>query len=288
MPSPDAYTRFSTAAELLAHLPPRRSVAVDGQAVTYRATGEPSGAGRPVVFLHGLLGSADSWALQLVGLAGRHRVVAWDAPGYGGSAGAEPDLDAFADRLRGFLAALALDRPLVVGHSMGGAVAARVAADGDAAGVDRLVLSCTHPGYAAPPGTPPTAKLQDRIRTLKDQGAEAYGRGRAAAMVAQPAAPLALDLAARVAAGTRVDGLFAATRMLQFADLRPLYGRIAAPTRVLFGERDPVVAPGLSAELRDLTPFAEHVILPGVGHAPYLEDPAGYAAALAPFLEAPF
>ena len=34
--------------------------------------------------------------------------------------------------------------------------------------------------------------------------------------------------------------------------------------------------------------LCEYDALPGVGHAPYLEDPAGYAAALAPFLEAPF
>lgn len=286
MSSPAPGARFPSAADLLQSLPPRRHVTIDGRTVSYRTTG----SGRPVLFLHGLLGNADSWAWQLHDLAERHTVVAWDAPGYGESSPAEPDLDAFATRLGDFIDALALESLVLVGHSMGGAVAARLAARLAAAAppvLAGLVLSCTHAGYAAPPDAPPTQKLLDRISALRQEGPAAYGRGRAAAMVAQPAGDFALDLAARVAAGTHADGLFVATRMLQFADLRPLYGRITAPTRVLFGERDPVVTPALSAELRDLTPFATHVTLPGVGHAPYLEDPAGYEAALEPFLEAP-
>ncbi|MCF8481531.1 MAG: alpha/beta hydrolase [Rhodospirillum sp.] len=279
--APD-HNPIRSARTLLSTLPERRIVEVDGQPISYRS----AGSGPPILFLHGLLGCADSWVWQFLDLTGHHRVIAWDAPGYGDSAPAAPDLEAFTDRLCGFIATVSPGPLTLVGHSMGGTLAARLAAD-PGSNLSCLVLSCTHAGYAAPPDRPPTEKLLERIRDLREGGGEAYGRSRAKAMVAMPATPFVLDLAARVAAGTRPDGLFTATRMLQFANVRPFYARIPCPTRVLFGERDPVVRPDLSAELRDLTPFATHVVLPNVGHAPYLEDPKAYEAALAPFLAGP-
>nr|WP_321455785.1 alpha/beta hydrolase [uncultured Cohaesibacter sp.] len=266
---------------LMSRLPERRIVEVNGLSVSYRSMGD----GRPILFLHGLLGSADSWVLQLLGLSDRYRVISWDAPGYGQSDGVnEPDIELFTKQLQGFISALGLVEPVLVGHSMGGVLAARLAA-APRQPVSRLVLSCTHPGYAAPRDTPPTKKLQDRMVAIKEEGLVAYGRERAGAMVAHPIEPFLLNVAAHVAAGTRPDGLFMATRMLQFADLRPHYQHIDVPTKVLFAERDPVVQPSLSAELKELTPFADHQILPNVGHAPYLEDANGYEKAITSFLD---
>lgn len=275
-----ASLRANTVDDLMDRLPARQIIDVNGLPISYRVMGQ----GSPVLFLHGLLGSADSWVFQLLGLSSRHQIISWDAPGYGQSAGLEPDLDMFAEQLRGFISALGLRTLTLVGHSMGGTLAARVAADPSPL-MDKLVLSCTHPGYAAPEGTPPTQKLLDRMKALKEEGAVVYGRSRAEAMVASPADPFILDVAAHVAAGTNPDGLFVATRMLQFADLRPFYQKITVPTRVFFGERDPVVRPDLSEELRTLTPNATHVTLPNVGHAPYLEDAGAYADALGPFMD---
>ena len=273
---------FESAESALATLPPRQSLRQAGLTLAWRE----AGSGPAVVFLHGLLGSADSWVLQFADLAASHRVVAWDAPGYGGSSPLGPDIAAYADALAVLLARLGLEGATVVGHSMGGVVAALAAARPESP-IGRVVLSCSHPGYAAPPDTPPTAKLLGRLEALRSEGPEAYGRARAQAMVAPGASAEAVALAARIAAETRPDGLYNATRALQFADARPCYAQIRAPMLVLFGGADPVVRPELSAELRALTPRATHRVLPGVGHAPYLEDPATYDAALRDFVSRP-
>jgi pimeloyl-ACP methyl ester carboxylesterase len=265
-------------------LPPTRSLVTDAGRLCWRE----AGAGPALVFLHGLLGSSASWRYQFAALAPQARVIAWDAPGYGGSdplptGAGEPDLAAYAAALAILLRHLGAGDITLVGHSFGGVLAAAVAAAGDPP-LARLVLSCTHAGNAEPAGSPPSPRLQERLRELASLGPQAYGARRAEAMVAPGASAETRALVAAVAGETRPEGLFAATRALQFANVRPLLPRLTLPTLVLSGAEDPVVAPERTAELRALTPFARHVTLPGVGHAPYLEDPATYNAALAEFL----
>jgi pimeloyl-ACP methyl ester carboxylesterase len=98
--------------------------------------------GRPVVFLHGVAGLIDDHAF-LERLAGRHRVLAPELPGYGESTGEELLEDMLDFALHGWdvLDALGLDggRPALVGHSMGGMIAAEMACLAPSA-LHRLVL----------------------------------------------------------------------------------------------------------------------------------------------------
>jgi 3-oxoadipate enol-lactonase len=84
------------------------------------------GTGPTILLLHGFGGAASNWTLVAPRLVGRARVVVPDLPGHGGSSAlpAPPEtLDPFADRV-----AQLLDGPsLVVGHSLGGVVAVRLA-----------------------------------------------------------------------------------------------------------------------------------------------------------------
>ena len=99
------------------------------------------GDGPPVVMLHGPGEFAASWMRVIPGLVTTHRVVAPDLPGHGTSEVAEGELD--ADRVLAWLGEL-IDRtctspPALVGHLLGGAIAARFARDhGDR--LSRLVL----------------------------------------------------------------------------------------------------------------------------------------------------
>ncbi len=100
---------------------------VDGCTIRYRDTGDN---GPVVVFNNGIGGSLESWENQFAGLGQDYRLIAWDMPGHGLSElGNQPyDLDKFADFAWRFLDHLNIDRAILVGHSMGGGVALRMAA----------------------------------------------------------------------------------------------------------------------------------------------------------------
>jgi pimeloyl-ACP methyl ester carboxylesterase len=88
------------------------------------------GAGPPVVLLHGLGGAASNWVDVAPLLTARHRVVALDLPGHGGSPPLARDsgMRGFADAAAAALQELDAAPALVVGHSFGGQVAVWLAA----------------------------------------------------------------------------------------------------------------------------------------------------------------
>jgi len=80
------------------------------------------GRGQPLVFLHGMSSCAEAWFQQFAFFRGRYRVIAYDSVNHGHSANSprgqeEPDR---ADELQGFLEALGIERPVLIGNSMGG------------------------------------------------------------------------------------------------------------------------------------------------------------------------
>lgn len=87
------------------------------------------GGGRPIVLLHGPGESAVNWRWVLPGLVTMHRVVAPDLPAHGSTGGAEQELD--EERVLAWLDALVertcSEPPVLVGHVLGGAIAARYA-----------------------------------------------------------------------------------------------------------------------------------------------------------------
>jgi len=99
-----------------------------GLAIHYRETGSPDGT--PVIALHGHPGTEGTWDEAAAGLcaSGRYRLMAVTQRGYGASGRAEPySLEALRDDVFSFANALGLDRFVLMGHSMGGVVAALAA-----------------------------------------------------------------------------------------------------------------------------------------------------------------
>jgi pimeloyl-ACP methyl ester carboxylesterase len=104
--------------------PPRRVRPVRGRPAAWLE----AGSGPPLVLVHGAGGAADLWQPQLDGLADVARVVAPDLPGHGPLGGPDaPGIPAYADWLEAFVAALEAGPVVLVGHSMGGAVAETLA-----------------------------------------------------------------------------------------------------------------------------------------------------------------
>ena len=165
--------------------------------------------------------------------------------------------------VRALLGEVGLQRVNLIGHSLGGAVCARVAALWPDV-VDRLVL-------VAPAG------LIDRRRPSQ------YALPIAAAL--RHARPRFL----RVAAGDSLRaGLVtvyrAGTQLLGDEVLRDELASIQAPTLLVWGERDPIVRPRLAGEYQRAIPGAELVILAGAGHVPMSDQPDDFAAAVLDFL----
>jgi len=269
----------SSAANAVPACPPRQCVAVSHGNLSYRSRG----SGEAIIFLHGLLGSSRSWAFQLDHFGATRRAIAWDAPGYGQSAPVPIAIDAYAQALREFLAAVSVEQAVVVGHSMGGTVAVRLAAQHPEL-VSRLVLSCSHPGYAAPETTPMPPKFERRMRELTQLGRAAYGEARAKDLLPMPVPAAIRAYAAEVAAETEPEGLRRATRMLQLADNRALLPALHMPLLVLTGEVDTTVMPALKADLLRLTTQARHIEMPGVAHAPYFQVPDVYNGLIDDFM----
>ena len=84
---------------------------------------DDEGAGTPVVFLHGLTFDRRSWRPIMERLDGSVRSIAIDLPAHGESRGTPPPFEQFSARLHELLNALAVERPIVVGHSMSGGLA---------------------------------------------------------------------------------------------------------------------------------------------------------------------
>src|SRR6516165_3110614 len=87
----------------------------------YEAAGDPGAT--PLIFLHGIGGAARAWRHQLAKFGDSFRAIAWDMPGYGGSTPlAHVSLVALAEALQLFLQRIEANRPILVGHSIGGMI----------------------------------------------------------------------------------------------------------------------------------------------------------------------
>ncbi len=107
---------------------------IDGIRVRYARRGPRDGT--PVLFIHGFGGDLNNWLFNLDAVAHRHPVIALDLPAHGQSQARLPgvSVQALATFVERFLGAIGVDGPVhLVGHSMGGAIAIRMAADGRAA-----------------------------------------------------------------------------------------------------------------------------------------------------------
>jgi pimeloyl-ACP methyl ester carboxylesterase len=137
----------NTARKVEAAVPPcGQFVEIDGQRLHYIDT---KGTSQAIVMIHGLGGTLWNYTYALVDqLSGEFRVIAVDRPGSGYSVRPEEapaKLGAQADTLAKFMRALGLKQPLLVGHSLGGALSLAIALNHpDCAGALALIAPLTH------------------------------------------------------------------------------------------------------------------------------------------------
>jgi pimeloyl-ACP methyl ester carboxylesterase len=243
----------------------------------------------PLVLVHGAGTSSAIWRRAMGLLVEGRRVVAPDVPGYGGSppAGRGFALEEVTERLADGLEEAGVPAPYdLVGHSMGGGIAILLAAHHPER-VRRLVL-------VAPAGL---AALPRALAALLGRVAEPYAIARRtlASPLAGSALVRRLALAGVAYDGARVPPEHAravlassagATRIgpglasAAAADLQHALARVDAPLGLVWGEHDPVIPRRRIEVIRRVRPEAALRIVPDTAHAPMLERPEEFCAAL--------
>ena len=237
------------------------------------------GAGRPVLLLHGIGGSARSCAEVAAVLASSGaRALAWDAPGYGKSADPAGPADAdYPARVLAVLDDLGLDRVDLFGTSWGGVIATLLAAQHPQR-VRTLVLADSTRGSGTSPAQ--AATMRGRIADLAERGAAAFAADRAPRLVAPDCRPEVAEAVRAEMAQVRLPGYREAAEFMAATDTAAVLSTISVPTLVLVGEHDVVTGVQESQLLASRIPGARFMIVPGAGHAALSERPAVVAGAV--------
>jgi pimeloyl-ACP methyl ester carboxylesterase len=237
------------------------------------------GEGPPLLLLHGIGGSAGLWGAVARHLP-RHRVIAWEQPGYGASPPLpEVTFPALADALAALLDAAGIETADIAGHSMGGMIALEFARLHPAR-LRRLALIATTPAFGGRDPAFAEEFLRSRLAPLDaGQGMAAAAEGLVRGLFGPGATPAMRAEAAAAMAEVPEASYRAALRCLTSFDRRAALAGIAHPTLCVAGEQDTTAPARSMARMAEAMPAARLVTLP-TGHMPHLEAPARLAAAL--------
>lgn len=258
-------------------------VEVSGLRIGY----EREGTGPPLVLLHGGFGfDSRSWRRQIEALSDDYTVVAWDAPGCGRSSDPPPTfrLPDYADCLAGFIGALGLSRPHVLGLSFGGALALQLF-DRHRALPRTLILAGAYAGWA---GSLQPDEVDRRVtRLAADMGRppEEWIPSYIPGLLTGAAPPAMVEEVKSLMAGVRPAANQAMLRAMAEADLRDVLCRIDVSTLLVYGEADVRSPVEVGRALHEGIPGSSLVILPGVGHLSSVEGAEQFNREVRSFLE---
>ena len=258
------------------------------------------GRGPATVLIHGLGGFAESWRHNIPELARHGRVIALDLPGFGLSAKPRRPytLDFMARALDGLLRALGVEGVRLVGHSLGGAVAARYALD-QPGRVERLaLLGAAVPGFHLRPSwvyrTLSVRPLGEILSSFLTPRICATALERC---FAEPdAGEIRFFVEHEYAARASREGRAAYLSLLRTvqADFthgaepyRAALARLGRRVLVVHGLQDRVVPPAHASQVADGLGIAPPRWLDPCGHFPQIEHASAVNAYLTDFLYAP-
>jgi pimeloyl-ACP methyl ester carboxylesterase len=263
----------------------QRSVTVAGESFTLR----DEGRGPPVLLVHGFPLDHTMWAAQIEALAPRHRVLAPDLRGFGGSVVTDGTVTMarMADDLAGLLDALGVREPIVyVGFSMGGYVGWPFL-DRHGRRVRALIGVDTRASADTPEGAAGRRAMAQKV--LKE-GAAVAADAMIPKLLAAGRPERDPELARRVREIIlRNDpcGIAAAQLgMAERAEWRPRLAGIKLPMLALVGEHDVLTPPAEAREMVAAVPGARLIELPDAGHSSPMESPEAVSTALLEFLAA--
>lgn len=244
-----------------------------------------------IMFIHGAGDSAAVWERQLASLSGEHQLAAIDLPGHGARLAeqAHTDHTANAAELARALEGAGMQHPVLVGHSMGGAVALTYLLGSETAGAGSIPQGSVRGLALVGSG----ARL--RIQPAFLEAARERAQAAPAVPLAEPLVPAERCLGPNPSAETlawlaahtgraTAQAAYADFQANDAFDVMARLGEILVPTLIVGGADDSMAPAKFQQYLAENVPNARIVLLPGAGHYPMAEQPAAFNRALADFL----
>jgi pimeloyl-ACP methyl ester carboxylesterase len=246
---------------------------------------EVYGRGKPVILLHGWLGSWGLWQETMEFLGRYYRTYALDFWGFGES-GKKRDTYAvqdFVSLVNQFMEQLGIVRAPLVGHSMGGTVSLSVAVRFPDR-VSKVVVvgspivgsSLAFPLKLA--GHRPIAFLLFNM-----MGVFRLGMRVASPIICRD--ERFADMMDRDLSRTTLESFLLSIASLRRTDLRPMLGQIKVPVMGMYGDRDVIVHPKQWQPMQKGIAHAHIERFPLAGHFPMLEEPQNFSERLKAFLD---
>jgi 3-oxoadipate enol-lactonase len=228
---------------------------------------ETFGRGEPIIFVHGWLGSWRYWVPVMEDLALDYKTYALDLWGFGDSDKRleRYDVQAYVEMLVAFMEELALGPLPLVGHTLGAAIAAELAAK--------------HPNLASKVlavGLPLNADAINR-RLLSAGPNDAMARIFWHRQRPHAEVEVSLPKIAKNAIALTIQSV---ARM----DLKVTLEEIDVPVLTVYGDKDNVISPGQADELEDNHYAARAIVLEGAHHFPMLDQRVKFARLLRDFM----
>jgi len=249
--------------------------------IFYTVNGEPS-AGPALVLLHGAGGSRLNWPAELRRLEQARlsgvAVYTLDLPGHGRSGGSGRDaIEDYATDVASFFDAVGIERAVIVGHSMGGAIALTMALDFPER-VTGLVLVATGARLRVAPS------ILERISTDFEAAVDII----TSYAWSQEAPSELVDLGRERFRDAGPDVLLGDLTACDRFDVMQRLGEIDVPTLVVAGSADRLTPVEYSHHLAEHISEAQIAIIEGAGHMVMLERPVEVAEGVQHFLTAGF
>jgi pimeloyl-ACP methyl ester carboxylesterase len=240
------------------------AIIIDNALIHYEALGR----GKPLIFVHGWLGSWRYWMPTMEALSDRYRTYALDLWGFGDSDRniQRYDIESYVLLVDQFMTQLGILRASMVGHSLGAAVAI-LSAVRSAERVDR-VMAVSTPTADAGIGRRLTSgggSLIDRV--LGRRGSTDYSEVELEAAKTDPVA------------------MTNSVKSLMSLEMRRVFDRLKMPTLLVHGDKDPFIGPLSIDDMRNIEDNVRPINLNESGHFPMLDEANKFQRLLRDFLE---
>ena len=269
------------------HLFPLQFAKNGKQTISYRSVQKLDGNKPPIVFLHGIGSGSGSWAPIMSLLKEQYLPIAWDAPGYNKSTHLtkqNPQSIDYSQTLLDFTKLLNLQPYAVIGHSLGALMAVCYAIN-HLPNLPKLILANPANGYGNEKNEVRKAKLNGRLDMVRELGTEKMAAERSSALLSSSASSEALELVEWNMKKVTKTGYEQAAHTLANGDLIGMAGKYNGEVHIISSSGDNITPVSTAEKIAKSFEGSSLEILPGLGHASYVEDANIFSKSLLKFLK---